>query len=151
MTRLVIGAGVSGLGAAKFLRAKGEAVRVSERSTLAADQATAFRALGVDLRDGGHDLTHLDGVTGVILSPGLPATHPLVVEAARRGLPAVSEIDLALASYKGRVLAVTGTGEDLAAAALRAYTGMSAIRFDGMQYRRDIGARALQRQEEAIS
>ncbi len=42
----------------------------------------------------------------------------------------------------GRVLAVTGLGDDLAAARAAAYERMASIRFDGMQVRRDIGWRA---------
>ena len=42
----------------------------------------------------------------------------------------------------GRVLAVTGTGETLAQARARAYAGIEKIHFDGMHYRRDIGAKA---------
>jgi phosphoribosylamine---glycine ligase len=43
----------------------------------------------------------------------------------------------------GRVLVVTATGADLAAARDAAYEGVRAIRFRGMQVRRDIAARAL--------
>ena len=42
----------------------------------------------------------------------------------------------------GRVLGVTGLGDDLGAARARAYAGVRQIRFDGMHYRTDIGARA---------
>jgi phosphoribosylamine--glycine ligase/phosphoribosylaminoimidazole synthetase len=42
----------------------------------------------------------------------------------------------------GRVLAVTGIGFDLAEARSAAYAHIEQIRFDGMQYRRDIGWRA---------
>ncbi len=42
----------------------------------------------------------------------------------------------------GRVLAVTGLGDDLAAARDAAYAAMARISFDGMQVRRDIGWRA---------
>jgi phosphoribosylaminoimidazole synthetase len=42
----------------------------------------------------------------------------------------------------GRVLAVTGLGDDLAAARAAAYERMAGIKFDGMQVRRDIGWRA---------
>ncbi len=41
----------------------------------------------------------------------------------------------------GRVLSVTGLGDDLAAARARAYAGVGAISFEGMHFRRDIGAR----------
>ncbi|MEZ4767660.1 MAG: phosphoribosylamine--glycine ligase [Caldilineales bacterium] len=43
----------------------------------------------------------------------------------------------------GRVLAVTATGENLAAALAQAYRGINQIRFQGMHFRRDIGAKAL--------
>jgi phosphoribosylamine---glycine ligase len=40
----------------------------------------------------------------------------------------------------GRVLGVTATGADLRAAAARAYQAVARISFDGVQFRRDIGA-----------
>jgi phosphoribosylamine--glycine ligase len=43
----------------------------------------------------------------------------------------------------GRVLCVTALGHNVRTAQKRAYEIVSRIRFDGMQYRRDIGNRAL--------
>jgi phosphoribosylamine--glycine ligase/phosphoribosylaminoimidazole synthetase len=43
----------------------------------------------------------------------------------------------------GRVVAVTGVGPDLATARASAYAGLERIAFEGMQFRRDIGWRAL--------
>ncbi len=43
----------------------------------------------------------------------------------------------------GRVLCVTALGDSLKMARARAYEAADAIRFDGMQYRKDIGHRAL--------
>jgi phosphoribosylamine--glycine ligase len=43
----------------------------------------------------------------------------------------------------GRVLAVTGTGQDITEAASRAYAGIKHIHFEGMHYRHDIAGRAL--------
>ena len=45
----------------------------------------------------------------------------------------------------GRVLAVTGLGPDLKSARSHAYDRMSTIQFDGMQFRTDIGHRAISR------
>jgi len=42
----------------------------------------------------------------------------------------------------GRVLAITGLGDDLAQARAAAYRGIAAVSFDGMHFRRDIGWRA---------
>ena len=43
----------------------------------------------------------------------------------------------------GRVLGVTAWGENLASARDAAYAAVEKIRFDGAQFRRDIGAQAL--------
>lgn len=43
----------------------------------------------------------------------------------------------------GRVLTVVGRGSDFAEAIERAYAGVKKISFDGMQYRKDIGRKAL--------
>ena len=45
----------------------------------------------------------------------------------------------------GRVLCVTALGENVAQAQKRAYEATASIRFDGMQYRKDIGYRAINR------
>jgi phosphoribosylamine--glycine ligase len=45
----------------------------------------------------------------------------------------------------GRVLAVTALGDSVRMAQKRAYEAVAGIHFDGMQYRRDIGWRALDR------
>jgi len=48
----------------------------------------------------------------------------------------------AIVTSGGRVLTVTALGSDVAEAVARAYTGVARVRFAGMQYRHDIGARA---------
>jgi phosphoribosylamine--glycine ligase len=50
-----------------------------------------------------------------------------------------------LVTSGGRVLCVTALGDNLRAARSRAYTAVERIRFDGMQYRKDIGHRALKK------
>lgn len=45
----------------------------------------------------------------------------------------------------GRVLCVTALGDNLRAARSRAYGALEAVRFEGMQYRKDIGHRALKK------
>ncbi|HJU41233.1 MAG TPA: phosphoribosylamine--glycine ligase [Vicinamibacterales bacterium] len=48
-----------------------------------------------------------------------------------------------LVTAGGRVLTVVATAPDFAVAIARAYEAASKIKFDGMQYRRDIGRRAI--------
>jgi phosphoribosylamine--glycine ligase len=51
----------------------------------------------------------------------------------------------AVLTHGGRVLCVTALGDNLRAARSRAYEAVEKIRFEGMQYRKDIGHRALKR------
>jgi len=51
----------------------------------------------------------------------------------------------AVVTNGGRVLCVTALGDSLRMARTRAYDTIERIRFDGMQYRRDIGHRALKK------
>ncbi|HEX2649848.1 MAG TPA: phosphoribosylamine--glycine ligase [Burkholderiales bacterium] len=48
-------------------------------------------------------------------------------------------------THGGRVLGVTALGDSLKRAAQRAYAAVDSIRFEGMQYRTDIGHRALKK------
>ena len=89
----------------------------------------------------------------VMASAGYPAS-PRQGDAIA-GIPAATEdmhvfhaattrrADGALVTSGGRVLTVTALGDPLRAAQQRAYTALEPIRFDGMQFRRDIGHRAL--------
>ena len=53
--------------------------------------------------------------------------------------------DHRLATTGGRVLGVTAMGENLAVAVQRAYAAVAKIHFEGMHYRRDIGAKMVRR------
>jgi phosphoribosylamine--glycine ligase len=51
----------------------------------------------------------------------------------------------ALLTNGGRVLCVTALGDSLRMARGRAYEMIERVRFEGMQYRKDIGHRALKK------
>jgi len=55
----------------------------------------------------------------------------------------------ALRTSGGRVLCVTALGDSVKIAQQRAYAAVESIRFEGMQYRRDIGHRAIGRRATA--
>jgi len=74
---------------------------------------------------------------------GLPAEEPdaMVFHAGTTKLSKSGE----LVTSGGRVLCVTALGDSVKVAQQRAYQVMQGIRFDGMQYRHDIGFRAIKR------
>jgi phosphoribosylamine---glycine ligase len=107
---------------------------------------------------GGHRMEWHDraAVTTVLASGGYPGSYgkgqPIDVPP---GLEAEGDVLVfhagttrdggRLVTSGGRVLAVTGLGRDIAAAARRSREGAERIEFDGRQFRRDIGWRELQR------
>jgi phosphoribosylamine--glycine ligase len=94
---------------------------------------------------------------GVVLaSRGYPATsssgqpiHGLDAAASIPGATVfhagTAEVDGAVVTAGGRVLTVVGSGPTYQAAMSTAYAAASLIDFEGMQYRRDIGVKALGR------
>jgi UDP-N-acetylmuramoylalanine--D-glutamate ligase len=107
MKTLIIGAGKSGVAAANFLAARGEDVSITD--------ASASPELPYPLHDsvtrvfGRDDSAVLDGIGMIVLSPGVPATIPLLSYAG--SIPIVGEIELAYRYLpKGsRIIAVTGS------------------------------------------
>lgn len=90
----------------------------------------------------------------VLAASGYPGTvrtgdpiHGIQAADAMEGVRVVHAgtkvVDGRLVTSGGRVLGVTAHGETLRAAAQSAYAAVAHIAFDGMQYRRDIGFRAL--------
>jgi UDP-N-acetylmuramoylalanine--D-glutamate ligase len=106
-TTLVIGAGKSGVAAANFLAARGERVLISDSS--------ASPDLPQRLDDrvvrffGNRDPALLDGVSEIVVSPGVPLTIPLLQRAAGMSIPIVGEIELAYRHLRGTIIAVTGS------------------------------------------
>ena len=94
MRALVYGMGVTGEAVADALERHGVAV-------LRADDDPARGGAG----------SSLDDVDVLVPSPGVPEHHPVVVEAMRRGMPVVSELDLATDWDEGHrpIVAITGT------------------------------------------
>jgi UDP-N-acetylmuramoylalanine--D-glutamate ligase len=83
------------------------------RSGKAAVAALERRGVEVVAADRGlendDDLALLDGVEVLVKSPGVPREVPLVAEAARRGVPVWSEVELGYRLLQPRLVGVTGT------------------------------------------
>lgn len=97
-------------------------------------------------------------VVGVVLaSRGYPDSaesgRPItgVADARARGVSVMhagtAMTDGQLVTSGGRVLTVVAAGASFAQARSRAYDGVRAVHFDGMQYRSDIGLKAMQESE----
>jgi UDP-N-acetylmuramoylalanine--D-glutamate ligase len=45
----------------------------------------------------------------MVLSPGIPRTHPLFLEAIRRGIEVIDEMELGFRHFQGKAIGITGT------------------------------------------
>jgi UDP-N-acetylmuramoylalanine--D-glutamate ligase len=106
---LIVGAGRSALGAAKLLRREGKRVTVSDIEEKFPPLLNEIRALGVRTLIGPQEPELLSDVDALVVSPGLSPKILLLTVARDRKIPIFSEIDIALGSYDGLVLGVTGT------------------------------------------
>jgi UDP-N-acetylmuramoylalanine--D-glutamate ligase len=104
---LVLGAGKSGVAAANFLAHRGEEVVLSDSSAQPSLPYTLDQR--VVTRFGSQDHSLLDGVSEIVLSPGVPRSIPLLREADARRIPVTGEIELAFRHLRGEVIAVTGS------------------------------------------
>lgn len=104
---LVVGAGKSGVASANFLAARGERVRLTDAS--AEPSLPMPLAENVERAFGRDDVSLLDGVMSIVVSPGVPLTIPLLQHAASRSIPIIGEIELASRYLHGTVIALTGS------------------------------------------
>ncbi len=106
----IIGAARSGIGAAKFLSAKGISVFLSDSCS---EEKLENILYANDLSHCGHESGgHSDAVLNadvMILSPGVPATVPVVAKAIAQGMAVWSEVELAYRFTDAKFLAVTGS------------------------------------------
>lgn len=133
---VVVGMGTSGEAAARLAMRRGAATVVlndkREAADLDDDKLMALARLGVIFELGGHRPETFAKADLVVMSPGVP---PLAVvdEAAARGVPVVSEVELASWYVQAPIVAITGTngkstvttliGEMLTASGFATFTG----------------------------
>jgi|694.fasta_scaffold84691_2 UDP-N-acetylmuramoylalanine--D-glutamate ligase len=115
---LVFGAGVSGFAAAEHLNRFGDKVLISDDRPI---------VLPGDLKNSATiippDKINWGDISAVVISPGVPPSHKICREAAQHGRPVISEIDLGLDGFPGKILAVTGTNGKSTTVAMTEFLG----------------------------
>lgn len=128
----VIGAALSGVAAAELALRQGHSVLVSESrpESAIAENAARLRDAGITLEAGGHtDAVYESDL--IIVSPGVPPSHPIRLEAPRRGIELIGELEYASRFLSNPIVAITGTNGKTTTTALTAYilqqSGRSAV------------------------
>lgn len=108
---LVLGLAKSGVSAAKTLHELGAFVTVNDGKPFKENpEAQDLLALGIKVICGSHPIELLDeDFFMMVKNPGIPYTHPLVQKAQEKGLPIITEVELAYQIAEAPVIAITGT------------------------------------------
>jgi UDP-N-acetylmuramoylalanine--D-glutamate ligase len=107
---VILGGGESGVGAALLASQKGYEVFVSDGGSLATRYRQDLLRNGIDFEEGGHTGDKILQADEVMKSPGIPEKNEWVQAIRKKGIPVISEIELAY-RYKGdsKIIGITGS------------------------------------------
>jgi UDP-N-acetylmuramoylalanine--D-glutamate ligase len=107
---VVAGLGKTGVSAVKYLLKRGAIVAATD-SRAAPPGAAEVAAIDarVALRVGGFDPDLLQGAEQLLVSPGISLQEPIVMQARRRGIEVLGDIELFARAVRAPVVGVTGT------------------------------------------
>jgi len=107
---VILGAGESGVGAAILAQQQGYDVFVSDGGTVKENFKQELLQYQVQFEEGTHTEEKILDADEVMKSPGIPEKNELVKKIRQKGIPVISEIELAY-RYKGnsKIIAITGT------------------------------------------
>jgi UDP-N-acetylmuramoylalanine--D-glutamate ligase len=105
----ILGAGESGTGAAILAKKQGWAVFVSDLGTIGDKYKVELNNAGVEFEEKQHTESRILEAEIIVKSPGIPDKAPLIVEAHKRGIQVISEIEFASWYTQAKTIAITGT------------------------------------------
>ncbi len=107
---VVLGGGESGVGAALLGKQQGYEVFVSDGGSIKPKYKQELIDNKIDFEEGQHTTEKILNASEVIKSPGIPEKNELVKQLRAKGIPVISEIELAF-RFKGdsRIIAITGS------------------------------------------
>ncbi len=124
---LVVGLGETGLAMAKWLARQGAFVRVADsREQPPNTEALRTAVANAELVPGPFAESTFAGIDLIAISPGVPVQTPVVLAAAARGMPVVSEIELFAWGVRrltpqAKIIAITGSNGKTTTTTLVAY------------------------------
>ncbi|KML32746.1 UDP-N-acetylmuramoyl-L-alanine--D-glutamate ligase [Rossellomorea marisflavi] len=108
---LVLGLAKSGVTAASLLHKLDAFVTVNDQKPLSENPAAqGLLQEGIKVITGSHPIELMDeGFQYVIKNPGIPYTNPLIQKAIEKGIPVLTEVELAYLISEAEMIGITGT------------------------------------------
>ena len=108
-TLVILGGGESGVGAAILGKTKGFNVFLSDSGQIPERYRTQLDEEGIEWEQGGHSMDRILQADEVVKSPGIPPTAPVIEAIVAKGIPVISEIELAGRYTDARMVCITGS------------------------------------------
>ena len=106
---VVLGAGISGVGAAVLAQKKGYKVFVSDKGKITEDNKKVLLNNEIDWEENNHTLDKIINADEVIKSPGIPDSVELIQNLKNAKIPLISEVEFAFRYTKAKIAAITGS------------------------------------------
>ena len=106
---VVLGAGISGVGAAVLAKKKGFEVFVSDKGKITEDNKKVLLNNEVDWEENNHTFDKILNADEVIKSPGIPDSVELIQNLKNAKIPLLSEVEFAFRYTKAKIAAITGS------------------------------------------
>ncbi|WP_430786109.1 UDP-N-acetylmuramoyl-L-alanine--D-glutamate ligase [Virgibacillus flavescens] len=107
---LVLGLAKSGTAAARLLLKSGINVRVNDKLSLETDEVVLeLKKTGAEVIVGSHPLSVLDTIDVVVKNPGIPYDNPVIMEAVKRNIPVITEIEFVNDLANDNIIGITGS------------------------------------------
>ena len=106
---VVIGGGESGVGAAVLGKVKGMDVWLSDMGAISPRYKEILDKWEISWEEGHHTEEKVLSADEIVKSPGVPLTAPLIVKAMAKGIPVISEIELAGRYTDAKMVCITGS------------------------------------------
>ncbi|HEY4110658.1 UDP-N-acetylmuramoyl-L-alanine--D-glutamate ligase [Puia sp.] len=107
---VILGGGESGVGAAILAKKQGDEVFLSDGGALKDVYRNDLQKHQIPFEEGGHTEQKVLEADEVMKSPGIPDKSPMVKAIRSKGIPVISEIELAWRYIgNGRVIGITGS------------------------------------------
>ncbi|MDX2301485.1 MAG: UDP-N-acetylmuramoyl-L-alanine--D-glutamate ligase [Microscillaceae bacterium] len=106
---VVLGAGESGVGAARLAKNKGFEVFVSDIGTIQDKYETQLDQEEIHFEEGKHTEDFILDAHEIIKSPGIPNTVPILLKAQQNNIPIISEIEFGARYTQAKIVAITGS------------------------------------------
>ena len=106
---VVLGAGISGVGAAVLAKKKGFEVFVSDKGKITEDNKKVLLNNEIDWEENNHTFDKILNADEVIKSPGIPDSVELIMNLKNAKIPLISEVEFAFRYTKAKIAAITGS------------------------------------------